>query len=191
MWAVGLVSFSCGEGGVCSSGDIQHWNVSGWQQVTETAPVLYGVDALAPRDIYAVGGGFGPAVFHGNGTSWSEVPGGSPRGELFGIDASGPTDLWAAGDLGSGAAGSLVEQAPSATDGAVVGGTKVSGATVSWFGATSGSVQTDVRGDYEVGGVPAGDYQLTATFAGCTPASVSLTIVAGTTIKRDLHLTCH
>jgi hypothetical protein len=118
------------------------------------------------------------------------VPSGFDVGVLQAVDAASPNDLWAAGNRGGDPGRALVEHAPSATSGAVVGGSNVGGATISWFGKESGSVETDPFGGYQVGGLPAGRYTFTATYAGCRPDSGRVRIVAGTTIERDFHIDC-
>ena len=190
VWAVGLQYSSCGEGQVCPTGEIQHWNGSAWSHVANPVPVLYGIDAIAANDIYAVGLGYGPAILHYDGTSWVEVPSGTGAGELRAVEASGPKDIWAAGDRTGSLLSTLVEHAPSPTSGAVVGHTNVSFATVSWFGPESGSVETDPFGDYEVGGLTAGKYTFTATNPGCQPATAKVTVIAGTTIEKDFVIPC-
>ena len=191
VWAVGLAFFSCGEGQVCPTGEIQHWTGGAWQHVTAGVPVLYGVTSLAANDLYAVGLGIGPAILHYDGSSWSKVPSGFDRGELQAVDASGSNSLWAAGDRGGNQTGpSLVEHAPSATSGAVAGGSNVGDATISWFGKESGSVQTNAFGDYQVGGLPAGTYRFTATNQGCVPDSVRVHVPAGTTIGQNFFIDC-
>ena len=192
VWAVGIASFSCGEGQVCPVGDIEHWTGRAWHHVTDGGPVLYGVDAVASNNIYAVGLGIGPAILHYDGASWSKVPSGFDVGLLQAVDAASASDLWAAGSRGAGdSARSLVEHAPSATSGAVVGGSNVGGATISWFGKESGSWWRPILfGDYQVGGLPAGRYTFTATYAGCRPDSARVGITAGTTIGRNFHIDC-
>src|SRR5439155_2618902 len=61
----------------------------------------------------------------------------SGSGELWSVEASGANDIGASGDLLAATRAPLVEHAPSAFSGAVVGSTHVSGATVSWFGPES------------------------------------------------------
>ena len=121
----------------------------------------------------------------------------SPRpggGALQAVGAVSATNLWAVGSFFGGpnqpGEATLVEQAPSTTQGTVVGATHVSGATVSWFGPVTGSTTTDISGNYAAAGLPAGSYTLTATYGGCTPGSAPVTIVAGTTLTQDLHLGC-
>lgn len=192
VWAVGLLQSSCGEGQVCSSGVIERWNGSRWTFQAVGQP-LYDVRALSATNVYAVGMGLGPTVLHFDGSSWEVVPEPSPLapGSLVAIDAVSATTLWSVGsELQSGAWRTLAERAPSPTSGAVVGGTRVSGATVSWTGPESGSVSTDPFGDYRVGGLNTGTYTFFATNPGCTPSSKSVNVVAGTTIKVDLPIFC-
>jgi hypothetical protein len=123
-------------------------------------------------------------------------------GQLSGIDSTSaksavssggtPRQLWSAGWYrpGQGPSRTLVERAPSRTEGAVVGSTNVADATVSWFGPESGSTETDTFGDYEVGGLTAGTYTFIATNPGCTPDSAMVTVFAGQTLQRDFHITC-
>jgi carboxypeptidase family protein len=193
LWAVGSVPYSCGEGQICPGGAIEHWNGSNWSFVLGAAgQALYGVTAVSATNVYAVGVGVGEIIVHFDGTGWSEVPEPTPwiPGRLEDVDASSATDLWAAGSRYASGLRTLAEHAPSATSGAVVGDTNVSGATVSWFGPESGSVETDVYGEYQVGGLDAGTYTFTATSPGCTPDSGQVDVVAGTTITRDFHLGC-
>ena len=187
-WAIGEEISSCGEGQVCFSGDLHHWDGSHWRYATNFLDIGYGIDAVAASDIWAVGPG--PAILHYDGQQWTEVPNGVGSGELWSVEASGPNDIWASGDLLAATKAPLVEHAPSAFSGAVVGATHVSGATVSWFGPESGSVETDVFGDYQAGSLDAGTYVFTVAYAGCTPASGRVTVLAGQTIERDFHLTC-
>ncbi|HJP66963.1 MAG TPA: carboxypeptidase-like regulatory domain-containing protein, partial [Actinomycetota bacterium] len=121
---------------------------------------------------------------------WSEVPQGVQGGELWSVEASGPDDIWAAGDVLGPTRSTLVEHAPSATSGAVVGQTNVSFAVVSWFGPETGSVETDSLGDYQVGGLTAGRYLFTVQEQGCQPDSAEVTVTAGDTIRQDLQVTC-
>jgi hypothetical protein len=187
-WAVGDEISECGES-VCYSGDIHHWNGSSWEYVTNFLPIGFGVEAVAADDIWAVGPG--PAILHYDGQAWSEVPAGVFIGELWGVGASGTADVWAAGEKIAQSNNTLIEHAPSATSGAVVGGSNVSGAVVSWFGSETGSVETDQFGDYQVGGLTAGRYIFTASYpGGCQPDSARITVQAGETLGHDFHLAC-
>jgi hypothetical protein len=191
LWAVGLAAFSCGEGSVCHTGVIEHGNGSVWS-FQSTGTILYSVHAIAADDIYAVGQGIGPAILHYDG-NWETVPTPNPipPARLFAVDAFSDGEIWAAGSrLAGGKDQTFAERAPSPVSGAVVGPTGVSGATVSWFGPETGSVETDVFGNYTVGGLKTGRYTFIASESGCTPATKKLTVPAGTTISVPLDISC-
>jgi hypothetical protein len=103
---------------------------------------------------------------------------------------SGP--LWAAGYFRPGNVGSrtLIQRAPSPTQGAVVGHSNVGLSTVSWFGPENGSTSTDPSGAFEVGGLQAGQYTFVATEPGCKPDSRQVTVVAGITQVVNLQVVC-
>src|SRR5919197_3625385 len=192
VWAVGNEASSCGEGQICFSGMVQHWNGQKWSVNTFAGEGLNGVHANSPSDVYAVGLGYGPVIIHFDGQQWSDVPVPdlpSDYGLLYDVDASSDTDLWAAGEQGSGPS-TLVVHAPSATSGAVEGDTNVAGAVVSWFGPETGSVETDEFGDYQVGGLTAGTYTFIATLGGCDPSVAQVEVPAGTPILQDLPMNC-
>jgi hypothetical protein len=189
IWAVGDEASSCGEGQVCHSGAIEHWNGKDWTYVTDNVPVLYGVDAAAANDIYAVGLAIGPAIVHYDGSGWEDVPNPYEPAQLASV-AVGNGDAFAVGSQAGDHPLPFAEQAPSPKSGAVVGATNVSDATVSWFGKESGSVQTNPFGDYQIGGLKAGRYLFTASYQGCQPASVKVVVAAGQTIEQDLHIDC-
>jgi hypothetical protein len=196
VWAVGEEIIPQGESYTLQS-LVEHWNGSAWTVSTGVpGEFLNGVEAVAANDVDAVGGdGTYPVVAHWDGTSWTLVP--SPRpggGALQAVEAVSATNLWAVGSFfpPSPASGerTLIEQAPSTTQGTLVGSTNVSGATIAWFGPASGSVTTDLTGAYTAAGLLAGTYTVTATYQGCTPASAQVTIVAGITVTQNLHLGC-
>jgi hypothetical protein len=96
----------------------EHFDGTKWSVVTSPDPGsvanhLYGVKAVGPDDVWAVGqqvGAAGPErslVEHWNGTSWSVVPSagsGSASGMLFGV-TSGDGGVWAVGETDDQTAG--------------------------------------------------------------------------------------
>ena len=170
---------------------VEHWNGSSWTLNTSVAgQSLNGVEALAPGDVWAVGtDGIRGIVLHFDGSAWNLVPSPTPgdSGSLADVEAESVDHLWAAGtSLGK----TLVLESPSRFDGTVTGDTHVAGATVSWFGPETGSVQTDVGGGFAAAGLAAGSYQFIATYAGCTPGQAQVQVVAGQTIVQDITITC-
>jgi hypothetical protein len=167
---------------------MQHCNGTKWSHVTNTLPIGYGIDAISAIDVWAVG--LGPSVLHYDGRQWLEVPQGAELGTLWEAEASSAGDIWAAGNVVVPSAAVLVEHAPSAASGAVVGGTNAGHATVTWFGPETGSVETDQLGDYQVGGLDAGSYTFIVTLSGCQPDSAKIEVPAGQTIEQSFHLQC-
>jgi hypothetical protein len=173
----------------------EHWNGSEWSRVVELpGHFLYGVEAIAANDVWAVGfDGFGPLIVHYDGSSWTSQP--TPEagrgGKLGGIDRLAG-ELWAAGNYNPTDAGgrTLIVNAPSKREGAVLGSTNVSFATISWFGPETGTAETDLYGNYQVGGLKAGTYKFIAAYSGCTPDSAKVIVVAGQIVRQDFHLGC-
>jgi hypothetical protein len=184
----------------------EHWDGTEWT-LTRAVPgtLLRGVEAVARNDVWAVGtDSFGPRIVHYDGAEWSTVP--TPEwgrgGRLGGMDIAanekaaspglGSRTFWAAGHYFPGNVGSrtLIQRAPSTTQGAVVGHSNVGQSTVSWFGPENGSTSTDPSGAYEVGGLQAGQYTFVATEPGCTPDSRPVTVTAGVTQVVNLQVVC-
>lgn len=192
VWAVGARVVETLDG-VDWGALAEHWDGTRWTLDPTDFPagsILLGVDAVSSNDVWAVGqDDYGALIDHYDGSEWTHVPtpASGQGGDLGGIDHAASDDLWAAGFTSSG---NLIEHAPSASQGAVVGGTNVSFATVSWFGPVNGSTETDMFGAYEAGGLPAGTYLFTATEGGCVPDSRSVTVEAGETLTEDFHIDC-
>jgi hypothetical protein len=169
----------------------EHWNGTAWTLTTDVdGQSLHGIEALAANDVWAVGtDGIRGIVLHFDGIGWNLVPSPTPgnSGSLADIEAESADHLWAAGTaLGK----TLILEAPSRLEGTVIGDTNVAGATVSWFGPESGSVETDVGGEFAIAGLTAGSYDLIATYAGCNPAIAEVVVEAGLTVQKDLALHC-
>jgi hypothetical protein len=89
---------------------VEHWDGTsgGWTMVPSPSPLainsyLYGVAAVGPSDVWAVGGSdeagssHQSLVEHWNGTAWSIVFPASFPGVLYSVVALGPDDVWAVG----------------------------------------------------------------------------------------------
>jgi hypothetical protein len=114
VWAVGSDIFK-----QTSHNVVEHWNGHVWSlahmdaNATGLLPVfpgrgvgLQGVDALSPKDVWAVGQDANqfPMIEHWNGRRWKVVRSPQP-GEGGGLSAIGgrsPSDLWAVGDYNPG-----------------------------------------------------------------------------------------
>jgi len=105
-------------------GLILHWNGSAWldQSVSDLGHLM-DVWAAAPNDAWAVGGAYGPLVFHYDGAAWTKVPvSGSSTSALFGVWGASALDVYAVGDNGSGGPRILHYDGTSWTDVASVPG---------------------------------------------------------------------
>src|SRR5919201_1346694 len=89
---------------------VEHWDGTsgGWTLVPSPNPLalnsyFYGVAAVSPSDVWAVGGtdeagaSYHSLVEHWDGTSWSIVFPASFPGVLYSVVALGPNDVWAVG----------------------------------------------------------------------------------------------
>ena len=117
-WAVGVTS----DNGADQYGRplVMHWNGRAWRPAAMpgvASGVLYGVDAVGPDDVWAVGGtGTGyrmraPLVEHWNGTRWTRVPLpelGAGAGALVTVDAVAANDVWIANAPSGGSTRSVV-----------------------------------------------------------------------------------
>jgi hypothetical protein len=117
-WAVGWGSTS--QFGGTAIAIVLHWNGTGWEKASIPQPsqvMLFGVRALAPNDVWAVGhtyvGGphWIPVILHWDGVSWSRstIPVPQFGGQLRDIVSFSATNVYAIGFSGeSGFAETLV-----------------------------------------------------------------------------------
>jgi hypothetical protein len=113
VWAVGR--YGDHDGGPLDQALVEHWNGSAWSVVKSPSPGgassdddLWGVAAVGPNDVWAVGGVGSfldpqfswPLIVHWNGSYWSEIsPSTFAPGELLGVAAEpGGTGVSAVGD---------------------------------------------------------------------------------------------
>ena len=176
-----------------------HWDGTHWQAVHHpVTSQLFDVIAVDGDEAWAVGtSNPGTAILHWDGTSWTSVP--APYrgvgGKLNSIASVTTGDLWSAGVFyrdDDFELRTLALQAPSTTQGQVIGTTNYGQAVISWFGKVSGSTTADVSGNFNIPGLPAGRYTVTAAdpYGGCVPASGQVRIVAAQTTSVDLELDC-
>lgn len=78
----------CGAGTVCA------------EQVKPTTQTLFGMFAISPTDIWAVGAA--GTTIHYDGTGWQSVPVPAPNNSMYlnAVWGSGPNDVWAVGEVG-------------------------------------------------------------------------------------------
>jgi hypothetical protein len=88
----------------------EHWDGTAWEivaspNIPNANHYVYGVAAVAPNDVWAVGryepqgGGSRTLVLHWDGTSWSIVPSPNPNtyNGLYAVAAVSANDVWAVG----------------------------------------------------------------------------------------------
>ncbi len=106
VWAVGSYTNS----GEFAQTLVEHWDGTSWQvipsaNVPESNNELYGVVAIGPNNVWAVGywgnaaSGFSTLIEHWNGSTWSVVSSPNPNGDniLSAVSATGANDIWAVG----------------------------------------------------------------------------------------------
>ncbi len=104
VWAVGDFILRNQTGG---GAFVLHWDGSTWRQVATAQGGIGGlqaVSAIAPDDVWAVGGA--NLIEHWDGQRWSVVappPTGLHGGDLQGVTALSPIDVWAVGSSFDGA----------------------------------------------------------------------------------------
>jgi hypothetical protein len=86
---------------------IQHWDGTRWTVVPSPDAgdsFLFGIAAVTPHDIWAVGWGTNPypLVEHWDGLQWSLSPAGTAGGGLYTVAVVNATDLWVAGQDSAG-----------------------------------------------------------------------------------------
>ena len=104
LWAVGNYLFNY------SLTLTEHWDGTTWEivaspNIPSANHYVYGVSAIAPNDVWAVGryepqgGGSRTLVLHWDGTSWSIVPSPNPAtyNGLYAVAAVSASDVWAVG----------------------------------------------------------------------------------------------
>jgi hypothetical protein len=195
VWAVGSVQSCDWEGNCPSAGFVERWNGTVWS--TAPSPPGQGLSSVTTAgagNAWVVGTpeqAVGPVIAHWDGQRWDQLPAPTRDGELFAVDALDAGHLWAVGRASTGGRlGTLVLDAPSATQGAVVGSTGITSTHVSWFGSSSGTVPGSAYQDSGIGGLVAGTYTLVASYPYCTPAMATVTVTAGVIKRQDLPVHC-
>lgn len=197
VWAVGF-EVACDPLTCYSRSVIQHLQAGAWVEVAHPlVTALNGVYAAAANDVWAVGTtSLGTVVQHWDGTRWSLVPSPDPEdsGELNAIDGLGSDVFWSSGSFFDDEFDqrTLALQAPSTTQGQVVGETNLGQSPVTWVGPVTGSTLTDVFGNYAIPGLPAGRYFVTITYAfggGCTE-SAQVTVAVNEATVQDFQVDC-
>jgi hypothetical protein len=198
VWVAGRRVIPSGEH-VTFAPVVLHWDGSSWTRIVAVPGYVYNtVHAAGTGDVW-VGGtsGFGqPLLAHSMGGDFEAVPTPDPSGDgglLADINGLVGGKLLGVGTQFQGTKATprtLVLVAPSSTQGQVIGDTNVGFAAVAWFGAASGSTETDPGGGFFAAGLPAGAYTFVVSNPGCDPAVANIAVAAGESIVRTFTLGC-
>ena len=172
LWAVGDGSFSCGEGGSCTSSYAALWNGSAWTTVPAGgATELSGV--VAAGSAVLATGGTGVWQLSTTAATPQIIPTQNPP-QLNAIGADPAGHPWAVGSASSAPA---IINAPGIGQGGILVDAGAANATVTWTGPATGTGSTAVNGTFATGGLPDGRYTVTTGLSGCQPGVATAKVV--------------
>jgi hypothetical protein len=189
LWAVGYRSFTCGEGGICTSSYAALLNGTTWTVVPAGGgSVLAGVVAAGSTVLAA--GGTGVWQLSTTGASPQVIPTQNPP-QLTAIAADPAGNPWAVGwtDI-QGTIGPGIINAPGIRQGGIIVTTGAANATLSWIGPANGTGTTDLGGQFATGGLPDGTYTVVASLQGCQPGVATANVTAGTATPVNAKVIC-
>ena len=185
LWAVGDGSFSCGEGGSCTSSYAALWNGSAWTTVPAGgATELSGV--VAAGSAVLATGGTGVWQLSTTAATPQIIPTQNPP-QLNAIGADPAGHPWAVGSASSAPA---IINAPGIGQGGILVDAGAANATVTWTGPATGTGSTAVNGTFATGGLPDGRYTVTAGLSGCQPGVATAKVTAGQVTPVTAKVVC-
>ena len=185
LWAVGYSSFSCGEGGSCTSSYAALWNGSAWTTVPSGGGTeLSGVVAAGSAVLAA--GGTGVWQLTTTAATPQIIPTQNPP-QLNAIGADPAGHPWAVGSASSAPA---IINAPGIGQGGILVDAGAANATVTWTGPATGTGSTAVNGTFATGGLPDGRYTVTAGLSGCQPGVATAKVTAGQVTPVTAKVVC-
>jgi len=189
LWAVGYESFSCGEGGSCTSSYAALWNGSAWTTVPAGgATELSGVVA-AGSTVLAVGG-TGVWQLSTTAATPQVTPTQNPP-QLTAIGADPAGHPWAVGSAHvQGTTAPAIINAPGIGQGGILVDSGAANATVTWTGPATGTGGTAVDGEFATGGLPDGTYSVITGLSGCQPGVATATVTAGQVTPVTAKVVC-
>jgi len=189
LWAVGYRSFTCGEGGICTSSYAALWNGTTWTVVSSGGSNrLSGVVAAGSKVLAT--GGTGVWQLSSTGAAPQLTPTLNPP-QLTAIGADPAGNPWAVGwaDV-QGTISPAIINAPGIGQGGIIVTTGASGATVTWTGPGNGTGSTDLSGQFATGGLADGTYTVIASLPGCQPGVGTATVTAGNATPVTARIIC-
>lgn len=179
LWAVGTVARPFGDG-VAFGPYAAHLKGSTWALL----PGIGG-DASALTGVAASGDTVWASSFEGGAyklTRSGAVPQVTPAPgpvALHAVTADPFGAPWAVGTHYGNSLQPALYNAPGIGQGGIRVATGFADASVTWIGPVNGSGSADVYGNFAVGGLPVGSYQIIAAGEGCTPGVAQASIKAG------------
>jgi hypothetical protein len=189
VWAVGYRSFSCGEGGSCTSSYAALWNGSTWTAVPAGGGTGLSGVAAAGSAVLATGG---TGVWRlSTTTATPQVTPAQNPPQLTAIGADPAGHPWAVGSAyAQGTTAPAIINAPGIGQGGILVDSAAANATVTWTGPATGTGTTAADGQFATGGLPDGTYTLTTGLPGCQPGVATTTVTAGQVTPVTAKVTC-
>jgi hypothetical protein len=189
LWAVGDESFSCGEGGSCTSSYAALWNGSTWTTVPAGGGTQLSGVVAAGSAVLATGG-TGVWQLSTTAATPQVIPTQNPP-ELTAIGADPAGQPWAVGSAYvQGRAAPAIINAPGIGQGGILVDSGAANATVTWTGPASGTGATAVDGTFATGGLPDGTYSVITGLSGCQPGVATATVTAGQVTPVTAKVVC-
>ena len=189
LWVVGDESFSCGEGGSCTSSYAALWNGSTWATVPAGGGTQLSGVVAAGSAVLATGG-TGVWQLSSTAATPQVIPTQNPL-QLTAIGADPAGHPWAVGSAYvQGTTAPAIINAPGIGQGGILVDSGAANATVTWTGPASGTGTTAVDGTFATGGLPDGTYTVITGLSGCQPGVATATVTAGQVTPVTANVVC-
>jgi hypothetical protein len=191
LWAVGTVAREFGET-VVFAPYAAAWRDGRWKEVVvdEAGAILTGV--ATARDGAVLASAFDGSVvrLQIDGDTHQVTPLlGAQTLDAIAADPDGRP--WAVGAVYEGSGFSpLLVNAPGIGQGGIRVTTDYGGAAITWIGPVNGSGMADPSGFFDVGGLPAGSYQVIASGTGCSPGVAQVQVRSGRVERVAARVEC-
>ena len=189
LWVVGDESFSCGEGGSCTSSYAALWNGSTWATVPAGGGTQLSGVVAAGSAVLATGG-TGVWQLSSTAATPQVIPTQNPL-QLTAIGADPAGHPWAVGSAYvQGRTAPAIINAPGIGQGGILVDSGAANATVTWTGPASGTGTTAVDGTFATVGLPDGTYTVITGLSGCQPGVATATVTAGQVTPVTANVVC-
>jgi hypothetical protein len=190
LWAVGSVTRPHGEGYTIGP-YAAYWAAPAWTLVP------FNAQAGGMTGVATSGDAVWATSFDGRAfklTAAGVVPQVMPAPGAIALHAVAADPLghpWAVGALyGNDGPAPALLNAPGIGQGGIRVTTAFAGAAVTWIGPVTGSGTADSYGQFSVGGLPVGSYQVIASGDGCSPGVAQVNITEGAVSAASAEVEC-